>query len=66
MTHLIKVKPGKGPAIEVFRVPGEKPTRFRYEPKPVHHKGKLIHERLGFKGNKVIEVAFVPLKHHNT
>jgi hypothetical protein len=54
---------GKGAAIEVYGSGTRKTaTRYRFEPKPVMHHGKLMHERLGFRGHKVVEAAFVPIK----
>jgi len=42
---------GKGPAYDVFRLPDHrKPTRYRFKPGLVMHKGKMARERLGFVG----------------
>lgn len=38
-------------------------TRYRYVQGVVHHKGKLVRQRLGFRNNKVVEVSFIPYSH---
>ena len=58
MRRMRRVRRGRGPAFEVFRK-GAVPTRYRYHPGTVMHKGRKVRMRLGFKGNKVTEVAFV-------
>jgi hypothetical protein len=58
---LTKKKPGSGPAVEVFRARGLKPTKFAYRG-IVKYKGKKMQQRLGFRRNQVVEVAYVPLK----
>ena len=49
-------------ASEVKYLSKERPTRYRYKEGLVEHKGKLYEERLGFRGNKVVEVALVKPK----
>lgn len=52
---------GRGPARDVYRLGNSKPTRFRFHG-VVNHKGKLMRQRLGFRGpKKVVEVAYVPI-----
>jgi len=54
-----KVKRGKGPATEVYRLQKSlKPQRFRFKG-IVMHKGKIMQQRLGFIGKKVVEIGFV-------
>jgi hypothetical protein len=53
---------GKGPAVDVYRMGHAKPKRFRFHG-IVHHKGKLMRQRLGFSGpKKVVEIAYVPIR----
>jgi hypothetical protein len=59
--RLTEVKPGKGPAVDVYRQRGEKPVRFRYGKSAVMHEGKLMRQRYGFKGKKLVEIGFVPI-----
>ena len=59
---LHRVKTGKGSTVEVFKVKGTEPTRYRFKHELVMHKGKEMEERLGFRGHKVVEIAFVPKK----
>jgi hypothetical protein len=55
-----RVARGRGPAYEVYRLSKRiAPTRFAYSPGLKRHNGKLVRERLGFKGNKVVEIGFV-------
>ena len=65
MVHhkMIRVARGRGPAVEVFRVSKRSPApvRFRYHGIVKHH-GTLMRQRLGFRGPKVVEVAYVPLR----
>lgn len=35
-------------------------TRYRFHGVVKHH-GKFMRQRLGFRGNKVVEVSFIPL-----
>ena len=67
MNKFVKVKPSKGsPAVEVYRVRSMKPTRWAYHGM-VNHKGHKMQQRLGYNRNKVVEVAFVPVKKkHNS
>lgn len=41
-----------------------KPTRYRFVKGTVKHNGKSYRRRLGFRGNKVTEVSFIPAKGH--
>lgn len=36
------------------------PTRYRFHG-TVKHRGRLMRQRLGFRGNKVVEVSFIPI-----
>lgn len=60
--RFIRVRRGKGSAREVYRINKHtKPTRFRFKG-IVKHKGKKMRQRLGFRGDKVVEIGFVPIR----
>lgn len=53
---------GKGKhAAELYGIRGLKPTRYAFKGK-VKHKGRIMEQRLGFRGNKVVEVGFIKPK----
>jgi len=62
MRKFHKIPIGKGASVENYGLGKHLATRYRYERKPVMHKGKLMQERLGFRGKEVVEVGFVPVK----
>jgi hypothetical protein len=39
-----------------------KGVRYRYKREPVMHHGKLMRERLAFRGNKVIKIKLFPVR----
>lgn len=63
MGKMVHVARGRGPATDVYRVSRSSPdpTRFRFHGTVEHH-GKMMQQRLGFRGSKVVEVAYVPIK----
>jgi hypothetical protein len=56
-----KLPTKRGIATEVFGIKKGYATRYRFHG-IVHHHGKKMRQRLGYRGNKVVEVAFVPYK----
>lgn len=49
---------------EIVKLSRKNPTRYRFRPGLIKHKGKMMEERLGFVGGKkhgkVVEIAFIP------
>jgi hypothetical protein len=44
-----------------YKIAPGRPTRFRFHG-VVKRNGKLVRQRLGFNGSKVVEVSFIPFK----
>lgn len=45
-----------------YKIHRPSPTRYRYTRGTVVHRGRRMKQRLGFSGNKVVEVSFVPVR----
>jgi hypothetical protein len=61
-TKFVRVKPSMNSlATEVFHIRRIKPRRWTYAKGKVMHRGKMMNQRLGWRGNKVVEVAYVPI-----
>lgn len=50
------------PGTETKRISNKHATRYRFNRGTVIHKGKQMRQRFGFRGNKVVEVSFIPVK----